>query len=161
MSHIDTKTEMFQFQGQTHLCTVTQSPQQLLYNLYNIVGLTEIKGHTMLQFSFMMLSIYDNDNFTVEAEVAKDKFVVEAKEKMRSLMSVLPNMTTEYHRCEPDKQVAGETYLEVTKLLQVILKSEPIKRNKLVTSFLSICCYISSTNCIPRIPRATLRTRWI
>ena len=129
---------MFQFQGGPHLCTLTQSPQQLLFNLYNIIGLTEIKGHTMLQFSFMMLSIYDNDNFTTEAETAKDKFVVEAKEKMRSLMSVLPNMSTEYHRCEPDKQVAGETYLEVTKLLQVILKSEPIKRNKLATSFLSI-----------------------
>ena len=136
------KTEMFQLQGEseTHLCTVTQSPQQLLYNLYNIVGLTEIKGHTMLQFSYMMLSIYDNDNFTAQAEIAKDKFVVEAKEKMRSLMSVLPNMSTEYHRCEPDKQVAGETYLEVTKLLQVILKSLPIKRNKLV---IPICCYIS------------------
>ena len=116
---------------------MTQSPQQLLYNLYNIVGLTEIKGHTMLQFSFMMLSIYDNDNFTAEAEAAKDKFVVEAKAKMRSLMSVLPNMSTEYHRCEPDRQVAGETYLEVTKLLQVILKYQPIKRTKLD---IPICC---------------------
>ena len=110
---------------------MTQSPHQLLYNLYNIVGLTEIKGHTMLQFSLMMLHIYDNDNFTAEAEAAKDKFVVEAKDKMRSLMSVLPNMSTEYHRCEPDRQVAGETYLEVTKLLQVILKYQPIKQEKL------------------------------
>ena len=116
---------------------MTQSPHQLLYNLYNIVGLTEIKGHTMLQFSLMMLHIYDNDNFTAEAEAAKDKFVVEAKAKMRSLMSVLPNMSTEYHRCEPDRQVAGETYLEVTKLLQVILKYQPIKRNKLV---IPLCC---------------------
>ena len=128
-SHIDTKLKCSNSQGETHLCTVTQSPQQLLYNLYNIVGLTEIKGHTMLQFSFMMLSIYDNDNYTAEAEAAKDKFVVEAKAKMRSLMSVLPNVSTEYHRCEPDRQVAGETYLEVTKLLQVILKYQPIKRN--------------------------------
>ena len=140
---------------------MTQSPHQLLYNLYNIVGLTEIKGHTMLQFSLMMLHIYDNDNFTAEAEAAKDKFVVEAKDKMRSLMSVLPNMSTEYHRCEPDKQVAGETYLEVTKLLQVILKSQPIKRDKLVSHSYLMLYLPSISNCIHCDPRATLRTRLI
>ena len=38
---------------------MTQSPNQLLYNLYNIIALTEIKGYAMLQFSYMMLKIYD------------------------------------------------------------------------------------------------------
>ena len=38
---------------------MTQSPNQLLYNLYNIIALTEIKGYAMLQFSYMMLKIYN------------------------------------------------------------------------------------------------------
>lgn len=38
---------------------MTQSPHQLLYNLYNIIALTEIKGYAMLQFAYMMLKIYD------------------------------------------------------------------------------------------------------
>ena len=41
---------------------MTQSPNQLLYNLYNIIALTEIKGYAMLQFSYMMLKIYDKVN---------------------------------------------------------------------------------------------------
>ena len=41
---------------------MTQSPNQLQYNLYNIIALTEIKGYAMLQFSYMMLKIYDKVN---------------------------------------------------------------------------------------------------
>lgn len=106
------------------MCTVTQSPQQLLFNLYNIIGLTEIKGHAMLQFSYMMLNVYNKGNYTAEGEEAKNKFAEEAKEKMADMMSVLPEMSVEYRRCEPDRHVAGETYLEVTKLLQVVWKYE-------------------------------------
>ena len=47
------------FQSGKHLCSMTQSPHQLLYNLYNIIALTEIKGYAMLQFSYMMLKIYN------------------------------------------------------------------------------------------------------
>ena len=45
-------------QGSGHGCTIRQSPHQLMYNLYNIIALTEIKGYAMLQFSYMMLKIY-------------------------------------------------------------------------------------------------------
>jgi len=41
------------------VCTEMQSPQQLLYNLYNTVALTEIKGYTMIQFSYMLLRLYN------------------------------------------------------------------------------------------------------
>ena len=49
----------FQFQAGQHLCSMNQSPHQLVYNLYNIIALTEIKGYAMLQFSYMMLRIYE------------------------------------------------------------------------------------------------------
>ena len=39
---------------------MNQSPHQLVYNLYNIIALTEIKGYAMLQFSYMMLRIYES-----------------------------------------------------------------------------------------------------
>ena len=113
---------MFPFQEGPHLCTLTQSPQQLLFNLYNIIGLTEIKGHSMLQFSYMMLNVADKGNYTAEAEQAKRRFAVESQEKMKDMTSVLDQMSVEYRKCEPDQHVAGETYLEVTKLLQVVWK---------------------------------------
>jgi len=30
-----------------------------MYNLYNIIALTEVKGYAMVQFSYMMLRIYN------------------------------------------------------------------------------------------------------
>lgn len=41
------------------LCNSKQSPQQVLYNLYNAIALTELKGYTMIQFSYMLLRLYD------------------------------------------------------------------------------------------------------
>ena len=46
-------------QNGEHLCTMSQSPHQLMYNLYNIIALTEVKGYAMVQFSYMMLRIYN------------------------------------------------------------------------------------------------------
>ena len=74
----------------------------------------------MLQFSYMMLNVFNKGNFTAEAEEARERFAVESREKMSDLKSVLGQMSVEYRRCEPESHVAGETYLEVTKLLQVV-----------------------------------------
>ena len=52
-------------QGSGHGCTIRQSPHQLMYNLYNIIALTEIKGYAMLQFSYMMLKIYGKVGWTI------------------------------------------------------------------------------------------------
>jgi len=41
------------------MCNEMQSPQQLLYNLYNTVALTEIKGYTMIQFSYVLLRLFN------------------------------------------------------------------------------------------------------
>jgi len=107
-----------------HLCSMTQSPNQLLYNLYNIIALTEIKGYAMLQFSYMMLKIYDKGNFTAEGERARENFEEQAMKKMESMLMVLPDMPTDFLRCDPVKHKAGDTYLEVTKLLQGYIENE-------------------------------------
>ena len=98
---------------------MTQSPHQLLYNLYNIIALTEIKGYAMLQFAYMILRINKKGDFTVESESAKKRFEDQATAKMKSMLLVLPSMPTQYLRCDPLEHRAGETYLGVTKLLQV------------------------------------------
>jgi hypothetical protein len=42
----------------SNMCNLQQSPQQLLYNLYNSVAITELKGYAMMQFSLMLLRLY-------------------------------------------------------------------------------------------------------
>lgn len=40
------------------MCSTRQSPQQVLYSLYDAIALTELKGYTMIQFSYMLLRLY-------------------------------------------------------------------------------------------------------
>lgn len=40
------------------MCSTNQSPQQVLYSLYDAIALTELKGYTMIQFSYMLLRLY-------------------------------------------------------------------------------------------------------
>jgi len=107
-----------------HLCGMSQSPHQLMFNLYNIIALTEIKGYAMLQFSYMMLKIYGKGNFTVEEQRAREKFELQAKEKMESIKLVLPSMSRDYLKCDPVDQREGETFLQVTRLLQGYIENE-------------------------------------
>lgn len=43
-------------------CNIQQSPQQVLFNLYNTITLAELKGYTMVQFSYMLLKLYKKGN---------------------------------------------------------------------------------------------------
>lgn len=40
------------------MCETQQSNQQVMYNLYNTIALTELKGYSMIQFSYMLLRLY-------------------------------------------------------------------------------------------------------
>lgn len=40
------------------LCSSQRSPQQVLYQLYNAITMTELKGYAMMQFSYMLLKTY-------------------------------------------------------------------------------------------------------
>lgn len=84
-----------------------------------MIALTEIKGYAMIQFSYMMLKLYDRGNFTLESDLARKSFETQATEKLLSVKGILPNMAREYHRCDPKRQVEGKTYVRMTQLLQV------------------------------------------
>ncbi|XP_069695079.1 uncharacterized protein [Periplaneta americana] len=50
-------------ESRTNMCNLQQSLQQLLYNLYNSVAITELKGYAMMQFSWMLLRLYEKGMF--------------------------------------------------------------------------------------------------
>jgi len=111
-------------QNDEHMCGMTQSPFQLMYNLYNIVALTELKGYAMLQFAYMTLRINNEGNFTAEAAVAKENFVSESNEKLASILQVLPAMSRTYMKCDPSQHKESETYLKVKGFLQGYIENE-------------------------------------
>ena len=96
-----------------------QSPHQLIYNLYNIIALAEIKGYAMIQFSYMMLKLYNRGNFTLESDLARKNFESQATDKLLAVKGILPNMSRDFWRCDPAKHIEGKTYVRLTQLLQV------------------------------------------
>jgi len=106
-----------------NLCNLGQSPHQLIYNLYNVIALTEIKGYAMVQFSYMMLRLYGKGNFTLESEMAKRNFQTQAAEKLLAVKSILPHMDQRYWKCDPPQANVGLTYQQL-HLLQGHIENE-------------------------------------
>jgi len=92
---------------------------QLLYNLYNVIALTEIKGYAMIQFSYMMLKLYNRGNFTLESDLARKSFESQATDKLMVVKVILPNMSRDFLRSDPIRHVEGKTFVRMTNLLQV------------------------------------------
>ena len=113
----------FCFQEGINLCNLGQSPHQLIYNLYNMIALTEIKGYAMVQFSYMMLKLYERGNFTLESELARKNFESQATEKLFAVKSILPHMKKTYWRCDPNQNNEGLTFLQI-QLLQGHIENE-------------------------------------
>jgi len=111
-------------QNDEHLCGMSQSPFQLMYNLYNIIALAELKGYAMLQFAYMTLRINNQGNFTAEADVAKEDFEASSKAKLLSVLEVLPGMSRSYLKCDPKQHKEKETFLAVKGFLQGYIENE-------------------------------------
>jgi len=56
--HVNASMALLLQESRSNMCNLQQSPQQLLYNLYNSVAITELKGYAMMQFSWMLLRLY-------------------------------------------------------------------------------------------------------
>lgn len=41
------------------LCSQSKSPHQIVYDLYTLLALTDAKGYAMMQFSWMLLRLYN------------------------------------------------------------------------------------------------------
>ncbi|XP_018572019.1 uncharacterized protein LOC108911535 isoform X2 [Anoplophora glabripennis] len=106
------------------LCNSQQSPQQVLYNLYNAIALTELKGYTMIQFSYMLLRLYDQGNFTKEAQLMRNRYEERTNNAIEIVKQSMKNASRALWNCDPKKHVKGETYEEITQLLQGYIQNE-------------------------------------
>ncbi|KAG5894130.1 hypothetical protein JTB14_004068 [Gonioctena quinquepunctata] len=106
------------------ICNSKQSPQQVLYNLYNTIALTELKGYAMIQFSYMLLRLYNQGNFTTEAQIMRDRYEERTNHAIEIVKSAMQNASRELWNCDPKKHIKGETYEEITQLLQGYVQNE-------------------------------------
>ncbi|RZC38220.1 uncharacterized protein BDFB_003195 [Asbolus verrucosus] len=106
------------------LCNAHQSPQQVLFSLYNAIALTELKGYTMIQFAYMLKRLYGEGNFTTEAEIARERFQERTNNIIEAVKSAMQESSRDLWKCDPKRHVLGETYEEITQLLQGYIQNE-------------------------------------
>lgn len=106
------------------MCSIYQSPQQLAFNIYNMVFLTDIKGYAMMQFSWMLLSLYKIDNFTMEAKAMRERMEAQISKKREIIRQLLPSYSNELWMCDPLSHEENSTYIQVTNLLQGHIENE-------------------------------------
>ncbi|XP_030378228.1 uncharacterized protein LOC115626861 isoform X3 [Scaptodrosophila lebanonensis] len=110
----------------SQICNMHQSPQQFVYALYSDIALTELKGYIMMEFSWMMLRVYGKGNFTQEAELMRNDYERRTERTLKLLQEVMRRSARIVWRCDPEPQhhVLGQTYDEVTRLLQGFIENE-------------------------------------
>ncbi|EGI67358.1 hypothetical protein G5I_04001 [Acromyrmex echinatior] len=112
-------------EASNQMCNEMQSPQQLLYNLYNAVALTEIKGYTMIQFSYMLLRLYnEGNNFSEEIQTLKHQYAIRTSETLRAVKTAMTYAPKSLWRCDPRVHKLGETYTELKQLFQGYIVNE-------------------------------------
>jgi hypothetical protein len=106
------------------LCNAHQSPQQVLFSLYNAIALTELKGYTMIQFAYMLKRLYGEGNFTTEAEIARERFQQRTNRIIQTVKIAMESASKDLWKCDPKRHISGDTYVEVTQLLQGYIQNE-------------------------------------
>ncbi|KAG6449172.1 hypothetical protein O3G_MSEX005930 [Manduca sexta] len=105
-------------------CTAAMSPHQLIFDIYNTVALTEIKGYAMMQFSWMLLRIYGKGNFTQEASLTRQRYSQRTAQAAAVAKSALSEASRDLYMCDPPMHIEGSTYEQVTRLLQGYVENE-------------------------------------
>ncbi|XP_035439759.1 uncharacterized protein LOC118269000 isoform X1 [Spodoptera frugiperda] len=105
------------------VCDLQMSPHQLIYDMYNTIALTEIKGYAMMQFSWMLLRIYGRGNFTQEASLTRQRYSERTGQTATAARAALAMSKRDLYRCDPPVHTSA-TYAEVTRLLQGYVENE-------------------------------------
>merc|ERR1719285_412701 len=86
--------------------------------------MTELKGYTMIQFSYMLLKLNGRGNFTEESLQSRDRFKERTKQAAEVVRNAMKDVRRDLWNCDPKKHVLGETYEQITNLLQGYIQNE-------------------------------------
>ncbi|XP_043516155.1 uncharacterized protein LOC122531915 isoform X2 [Frieseomelitta varia] len=109
----------------SQICNENQSLQQLLYNLYTTVTLSEIKGYSMIQFSYKLLRLYNpGTNFTEEMKIVQEQYEERTRETLRAVKTAMAFAPRQLWRCDARLHKLDNTYTKLTQLFQGYIVNE-------------------------------------
>ncbi|KAI4457294.1 hypothetical protein MML48_8g00010322 [Holotrichia oblita] len=86
-----------------------ESPNQLLFNLFNKIALTQIKGYVLVQLSYAILEIHRKAN---------GKIRIILNQLSQETIQTAAKLPRHYWKPDPEEYIRGENYLEISRLLQ-------------------------------------------
>ncbi|XP_059061470.1 uncharacterized protein LOC131854373 [Achroia grisella] len=110
--------------NRSQLCEMQVSPHQLIYDVYNTVAVAEVKAYAMMQFSWMLKMIFETGDVTAVALKARGDFVRGTNMTANETRIALSHAKSDLYRCDPIRHTQGESYDEVTRLLQGYIENE-------------------------------------
>lgn len=109
----------------SQICNDSQSLQQLLYNLYTTITLSEIRGYSMVQFSYILLRLYNpGSNFTHEMQMVRQQYETRTSETIRAVKTAMAFAPKDIWRCDSNVPKLDETYTQLNQLFQGYIVNE-------------------------------------
>lgn len=78
----------------------------------------------MVQFSYMLLKLYDKGQFKHESNLARDRYQKRNIETIKSMQVAMNSASRDLWKCDPKHHIKGDTYVEITQLLQGYVQNE-------------------------------------
>ncbi|XP_068913358.1 uncharacterized protein [Tenebrio molitor] len=103
--------------NQLFFCKDRQSAQRSFYHFFSDILLMNTKSHVLIQVAYMIKKLFGEGKFVKEISVDNEQF----RERMNNIITTIrPYMmeaSLELWRCDPDKHIPDETYVEFTNFL--------------------------------------------
>lgn len=107
-----------------NFCSQADSPRTVLLHLYNNIAITQLKGYMMIQYSYLILKLLNNENTRAKAMQAENEYKTNALRNQAAMLDAAKLSSNEYWRCDPNKYIKDENYIEITELLQGYVQNE-------------------------------------
>lgn len=102
------KQELYRMIGNNFWCKdLSQSPQQLFYNLYNLIASNTLKAYVMQQFAYLGNIIWSKGENAQLSQNARKKFEQRCSNIIRG-MSISMKQSNQLWRCDPKAFIEGK-----------------------------------------------------
>ncbi|CAD6236149.1 GSCOCG00008073001-RA-CDS [Cotesia congregata] len=119
-SILDVMISSFKAIKEEDRCNQLKSPQQHIYDIYETIIVTEIKGYSMSAWAYGMLAIYHNSSFTIEIDRATYLTMQRCSKYVSAVYNALELITRDLYLCDPPEHIKGETHVQINSITRII-----------------------------------------
>lgn len=105
-------------------CELQKSVQQILYQLYNALGIVETEAYMMFQWSHMIRTVYQKGDSSSVANLLRNEFEEMTVKCLQKSVEIFEKADRTVWRCDPENYIENSTYLQITRLLQGHIENE-------------------------------------